>query len=309
MSTDSPARFPYVLLAGFLLALIAVGYLTYETVTLRKALDVKTTEQSETATNLQSTMLVVGELEVENTRLQQTLEELTDELDDTKRDLEREENKNDQFETQIKKLTGTVNTLDKLSKTDEELLQKYSKVYFLNENYIPSKIRQIDKKYILEGKDAQFFHGDALPFLEDMLKAADKDGVNLKVVSAYRSFDHQQELKGEFTTVYGSGANAFSADQGYSEHQLGTTVDLTSPAIGGTYTSFATTDEYAWLLDNAHRFGFTLSYPENNKFYVFEPWHWRFVGTDLARALNRDNAHFYDWDQRKIDTYLISIFD
>ena len=309
MSTEPKARFPYLLLAGFLLALAAAGYFAYEMVTLQENLDAKSLEQTETASTLASTQLALGDLEADNAQLQQTIEALTDDLEDTKSDLEREEEKNDQFEGQIKDLTGAVNTLDKLSKTDEELLQKYSKVYFLNENYIPSKVRQIDKEFILEGKDAQFFHGEALPFLEDMLEAAAADNVDHKVVSAYRSFDHQQELKGEFTTVYGSGANAFSADQGYSEHQLGTTVDLTSPEIGGTYTSFASTEAYVWLTENAHRFGFTLSYPENNSFYIFEPWHWRFVGTDLARALERDDAHFYDWDQRKIDTYLISIFD
>lgn len=310
MSTEPHSRLPYLLLVVcFLVALGAAIYFAYEMVTLQKNLDAKSFEQTETAANLAATRLAHGELEAEHARLLQTLEELTDDLEDTKRDLEREEEKNDQFEGQIKNLTGAVNTLDKLSKTDEELLQKYSKVYFLNENYIPSRVRQIDKEFILEGKDAQFFHGEALPFLEDMLEAAAKDNIDLKVVSAYRSFDHQQQLKGEYTTVYGTGANTFSADQGYSEHQLGTTVDLTSPAIGGTYTSFSGTEEYQWLIENAHRFGFTLSYPENNTFYIFEPWHWRFVGTDLARALERDNAHFYDWDQRKIDTYLISIFD
>ena len=53
----------------------------------------------------------------------------------------------------------------------------------------------------------------------------------------------------------------------------------------------------------------SFSYPENNTFYDFEPWHWRFVGTDLARDLRRDGVEFYEWDQRKIDEYLISIFD
>jgi zinc D-Ala-D-Ala carboxypeptidase len=142
-----------------------------------------------------------------------------------------------------------------------------------------------------------------------MLDDAAEDGIDLKVVSAYRSFDEQDDLKGQYTQLYGSGANTFSADQGYSEHQLGTTLDLTTPTIGGAYTSFATTEAFAWLRANAYKYGFILSYPENNTFYVYEPWHWRFVGEDLARDLHRADAHFYDWDQRKIDEYLISIFD
>ncbi|NIQ05864.1 MAG: M15 family metallopeptidase, partial [Candidatus Korarchaeota archaeon] len=80
--------------------------------------------------------------------------------------------------------------------------------------------------------------------------------------------------------------------QGYSEHQLGTTVDLTTTEIGGPYESFAGTEAYEWLQKHAHRYGFILSYPEENEFYIFEPWHWRFVGTDLARDLERHDETF-----------------
>lgn len=241
--------------------------------------------------------------------LQSTLDLTAEDLADLEDDYRRERDKNQEFEDQLKDLGALVGDLDKLSKTDEELLQKYSKVYFLNENYIPSKLREIPSKYILENRNAQFFHGDALSFLEDMLDEAADDDIDLKVLSAYRSFDAQTQLKGDYTQTYGSGANAFSADQGYSEHQLGTTIDLSTTQVAGPYLSFANTEAFAWLEKNAYKFGFTLSYPKDNSFYVFEPWHWRFVGTDLARDLNRANAHFYDWDQRKIDTYLISIFD
>lgn len=233
----------------------------------------------------------------------------SEELEDIEHDLRREKNRNEEFEDQIKEISGTVGVLDKLSKTDKELLQKYSRTYFLNENFIPLKLTKIDDKYVLAGKKEQYFHGNALEFLEDLLNEAKEDGIELKIVSAYRSFDEQVELKGQYTQVYGSGANSFSADQGYSEHQLGTTVDLTDPITGGTYTSFTTTEAYTWLLDNAYKYGFILSYPQENGFYIFEPWHWRFVGRDLARDLHEDNAHFHDWDQRKLNEYLVKIFD
>lgn len=245
-----------------------------------------------------------------------TIEDLTDRLtrtaealDELQDDYKKEKNKNEEFEDQLTDLGDLVGDLDKLSKTDKELLAKYSKVYFLNENYTPTKLRQIDDGYILPGRDVQFFQGDALSFLEEMLDDAAEDGVDLKIISAYRSFDVQTQLKGQYTVTYGSGANAFSADQGYSEHQLGTTVDLTVASIGGAYTSFKDTEAYQWLQKNAYRYGFIESYPEGNSYYVYEPWHWRFVGTDLARDLHRDGAHFYDWDQREIDTYLIKLFD
>jgi D-alanyl-D-alanine carboxypeptidase len=232
-----------------------------------------------------------------------------EELLDIKSDLREEKNKNDDFEDQIEAISGTIGVLDKLSKTDKELLQKYSRTYFLNENFIPMKLSEINKKYILAGRKDQYFHGNAIEFLTDMLNDAAKDGIDLKVISAYRSFDEQAELKGQFTQVYGSGSNAFSADQGYSEHQLGTTLDLTDEATGGTFLTFEQTEAFKWLEKNAYKYGFILSYPDGNSFYVYEPWHWRFVGRDLAGDLRRANATFYDWDQRKIDEYLVTIFD
>lgn len=244
----------------------------------------------------------IGELQTELTDLRENLEDLADSYRD-------EQNRNSDFEDQIRSLSGTLGDLDKLAKTDKELLAKYSKVYFLNENYTPAKIKQIDQKYILDGKKDMYFQTAAIGHLEDLLKAAAKDDIDLKIVSAYRSFDEQVDVKGQFTQVYGTGANAFSADQGYSEHQLGTTVDLTTPTIGGTYPSFAETDAYKWLLKNAYKYGFILSYPEDNNFYVFEPWHWRFVGTELARDLDRKNISFYEMDQRDIDKYLLNFFD
>lgn len=245
-----------------------------------------------------------------------TIASLTRELNAIKKqygllsnDYSGELDRNNNFEQQIKKIGKTVGVLDKLSKTDQELLQKYSKVYFLNEHYVPEKLASINNDYVYtEGKNLQL-HSKAMPYYNDLVQAAKADGVDLWAVSAYRSFEAQAQLKGAYTTTYGSGANTFSADQGYSEHQLGTTVDFTTKGLSGGLSGFQNTPAYTWLKANAYKYGFVLSYPEGNKYYVFEPWHWRFVGEKLARDLHKDNAHFYDWDQRKIDGYLVNIFD
>lgn len=297
---------PHVL--GVIL-LILVGVLVYqnynqseEILMLQEDRNRFLNESNQRQSALTEANKTIAELEEEMKELKEDLEDLADDYRD-------ERNRNEDFEDQIRDLAGTLGELDKLAKTDEELLQKYSKVYFLNENYIPERLEEIDDKYILSGKKDQYFHALAIDKLEDLLKAADRAGHDLKVVSAYRSFDEQNQLKGQYTQVYGSGANAFSADQGFSEHQLGTTVDLTVEEVGGTYNSFAETEAYEWLVDNAHKYGFVLSYPEGNSFYVFEPWHWRYVGEDLARDLERQNKTFYELDQREIDKYLLTIFD
>ena len=220
-----------------------------------------------------------------------------------------EQAKNQEFEDQINDIADTVGVLEKLKNTDPELLQKYSKVYFLNEHYIPSALTEIDSKYVLSYKD-QWIHKQTWRFLEDMIEDAKDDKIDLRVVSGYRTFDEQQDLKGNYVVVYGEGtANQFSAEQGYSEHQLGTTVDFTTPELGQDFSGFAQTKAYEWLQKNAYKYGFVLSYPENNSYYQYEPWHWRFVGKDLARRLDRDNKNFYDMEQRDINEYLVSLFD
>lgn len=241
--------------------------------------------------------------------LETTISDIQEDLEDLADDYHDEKDRNEEFEDQIKYLAGTLGDLDKLANTDEELLRKYSKVAFLNENYIPERLKEIDEDYVLDGKGDQYFLSKAMEHLEDMLDAAEDDGMDIKIVSAYRSFDEQNELKGQFTQIYGEGANAFSADQGFSEHQLGTTLDLTTPSVGGTYNSFADTPEYQWLLDNGHKYGFILSYHEGNDYYIFEPWHWRFVSIELARDLERKDDIFYDLEQRDIDKYLLEFFD
>ena len=110
------------------------------------------------------------------------IEDIKDDLDDLADDYRDEKNRNEDFEDQIRGLSGTLGDLDKLSKLDEELLQKYSKVYFLNENFIPEKLKQIRDKYVLDGKDVQFFHAHAIDPLEDMFKAAARDDIDLKVI-------------------------------------------------------------------------------------------------------------------------------
>lgn len=220
-----------------------------------------------------------------------------------------EKERNDAFEDRISEISGTVGKLDKLARTDPELLQKYSKIYFLNENFVPSGLVQIPPVWTY-GAQEEYFHKEVWPHLLSLLEAAEEDGVDLRIVSAYRSFETQAILKGGYTVRYGSGANAFSADQGYSEHQLGTTLDFTTESLGAGWTSsFDDSDGFEWLMENAHKYGFILSYPSSNSYYVYEPWHWRYVSEKLARDMHEDGKDFYDLDQRTLDEYLIDFFD
>lgn len=214
------------------------------------------------------------------------------------------------LEAEKTELAGTVDTLKKLTTLDPELLKKYSKVYFLNEHYVPTSLIDISEKYVSGAGRKLQFHGDAWPYLQDLLDDSTADGVALRIQSAYRSYGTQASLKAAYKVTYGTtAANRFSAEQGYSEHQLGTTVDFSTAKSASLTTTFDTTPESKWLVANAYKYGFVISYPKNNKYYVYEPWHWRFVGVALATKLHDDKTFLYDVDQRTIDEYLLQIFD
>lgn len=236
---------------------------------------------------------------------------LSDTLSGAQKNIDAVTSKVGGVEKTVGSISGTVETLEKLSQTDKEFLKKYSKVYFLNENYVPAHLIGMPTDYSYSSQRIEQFLAEAWPFLKNLIDAAKADGHELYVKSAYRSFAEQQLIKSSYSIIYGAGtANAFSADQGYSEHQLGTTVDFITTGFDGRLTTdFDQTDEYGWLKDNAHKFGFALSYPQENNYYIYEPWHWRFVGVKLATYLYNNNLNFYDMDQREIDAYLAGIFD
>ncbi len=213
-----------------------------------------------------------------------------------------------QMRTMIEAASKTIDDIKKLEEADEELLAKYSKVYFLNEHYVPDTLSYIPSEFVMSEQYLQI-KSEVAPFLIDMLNAMESQGLNPRIVSAYRSYGYQEQLKHNHSVTYGTTiSNQFVADQGYSEHQLGTTVDISNTTHGGDLEAFKDTPEYAWLRAHAHEYGFVLSYPKENTYYAFEPWHWRFVGTALAGDLHEANAHFYDWAQRDINAYRLEMF-
>lgn len=262
------------------------------------------------ATYMQTTASTTDALNLTIKTIEQNLSQATDANRNLTTTLSQEQDRAAAFQKEIDALRGSVGTINKLLKTDPELLQKYSKVFFLNEHYVPASLADIDSRYLFDTKKIQKIHTGVIPYFNKMIADAQTEGVTLLVKSAYRSFYDQVSLKSTYTVVYGAGtANKFSADQGYSEHQLGTTIDFTTPELKGQLTGFEKTKAYTWLQENAHRYGFVISYPKNNTYYVYEPWHWRFIGIDLANKLHNEQKNFYDADQRTIDEYLISIFN
>lgn len=135
---------------------------------------------------------------------------------------------------------------------------------------------------------------EPLARLIDDMKA---DGLQPTIISGYRSYAAQAIAWNKWLQKEPERAAIISAPPGYSEHQLGTTIDFGSPELPELvnqegiefHTYFYMTGEGMWLAENAHKYGFTLSYPreafELTGFY-YEPWHYRYVGVELATQLH-----------------------
>ena len=112
-----------------------------------------------------------------------------------------------------------------------------------------------------------------------MREQAQDEGITLQVVSAYRSAEYQAEViqralnNGELIEHILKKVAA----PGYSEHQSGCALDLTTPGFKAVEEEFEKSEAFAWLSKHAEHHGFSLSYPRDNPYgVIYEPWHWRF---------------------------------
>jgi D-alanyl-D-alanine carboxypeptidase len=141
--------------------------------------------------------------------------------------------------------------------------------------------------------------------LAAMAAAARAAGRPIQVVSAHRSYAAQATIFNDNVARYGYDyAVRRSARPGHSEHQLGTTLDVTHAggAIPWSYADWATHPTGAWMRDNAWRYGFLMSYPkgaETRVCYDYEPWHYRYVGRQLAAQVRESGLTLREWIWRR----------
>jgi LAS superfamily LD-carboxypeptidase LdcB len=147
----------------------------------------------------------------------------------------------------------------------------------------PSEVREIILQPLVE-------------MISDMLE----EGLQPWILSGYRSYAAQAISWDKWNRLYPDTAAIVSAQPGHSEHQLGTVIDFGSPELRGIvgdpdvefHTYFYKTSEGEWLAENAHNYGFTISFTieafETTGFY-YEPWHFRYVGKEMAQFLRDQN--------------------
>lgn len=168
------------------------------------------------------------------------------------------------------------------------LVNKYNK---LPDNFEASDLVSLNKDY---SPNERKMKKEAAEAMVKMIDAAKKDNINLFVVSGYRTEKQQETLFNNSNEKNGlEHALLYSAKKGHSEHQTGYAADLNS-----VDESFKDTNEYKWLNQNAFKYGFIERYKKDKEFitgYGYEPWHYRYVGIDIATKIYTENITFEEY--------------
>lgn len=165
---------------------------------------------------------------------------------------------------------------------------------FVNKKYPLSPKKYAPKTVAVKGTNVRLKSSAATAYSK-MVKAAAKDGVHIRAVSGYRSYARQAELYNYYARIYGqSYASKISAVPGTSEHQTGLAIDVGNRnSECGLQACFANTPVGKWVAKNAHKYGFILRYPKGQESvtgYSYEPWHFRYLGTSLAKSYKNSGA-------------------
>ena len=165
----------------------------------------------------------------------------------------------------------------------------------LDKNYIPNDLIATDENEnnfhnFVDPTLKPMISKSILPYFLELQKAAKEDGFNIIIDSGYRSYQYQQDVWNHNLNKIGLEETTRKvAPPGASEHQTGLTFDV-AYIIDGVFVDKIDDSmrETKWLFDNAYKFGFILRYPKGKEEitgYSYEPWHYRFVGKELAKKL------------------------
>ncbi|MCL1973759.1 MAG: M15 family metallopeptidase [Bacteroidetes bacterium] len=165
-----------------------------------------------------------------------------------------------------------------------------NKTYRLPEGFVPQNLERADTKLRCE-RENMFLNSTALDYLEQMFTAAKKEGIDLIFFDGWREESLQRTYYVNKIAEKGhSLATTLVAPPRGSEHELGLAADILSTAHRMRDGHFALTATGKWLIANCWKYGFILRYPQNKieiTRFLFEPWHYRFVGIDEAAKITQ----------------------
>ena len=171
------------------------------------------------------------------------------------------------------------------------LVNKYN---YLDENYDPEDLKAVPLTYAFSGKKLK---EEAYEAFINMASAAKKEGLTLLANSAYRDYEYQNKLYKDYMNNHGQAwADSYAARPGYSEHQTGLVVDVST--LKNTMDDFEETDEFKWISQHCYEYGFILRYPKNKEYltgYNYESWHYRYVGVKVAKEIQELGITFDEY--------------
>lgn len=179
------------------------------------------------------------------------------------------------------KTSGCVQS--KLQERSIYFLQVINDTVALPSNFVPKDLVNVTPHMKTWVQTPVCMTRDTATQLYRMMEDMSVQKLHLAVVSAYRSYGEQNGMFKNGAKTLNSGEFDRVAPAGQSEHQLGTAVDVSSLTKSGV--AFATSSESLWLQENAHKYGFVISYTDGNQDktgYMYEPWHIRYIGVDNA---------------------------
>lgn len=175
-----------------------------------------------------------------------------------------------------------------VSRNGNDLLVLVNKEYKLPSTFVPSGLVRVTDKVIRNG-DKYYLRSILINDLKNLVATAKADGVDLSIISAYRSYATQTSTYNYWIQYNGGktdAADKISARPGHSQHQLGTAIDFSSKEVSDNIgTRFNNTKASAWLQKNAYKYGFVISFPsgyERITGYSYESWHYRYIGIENA---------------------------
>lgn len=135
---------------------------------------------------------------------------------------------------------------------------------------------------------------EAMDAFYDMQAAAASEGISLWILSSYRSYDDQEVIYNRYVAQDGKeAADTYSSRPGHSDHQTGYTFDLNSLEQDFQYDPAG-----QWLDKNCYKYGFIIRYPngkEGSTGYIYEPWHVRYIGVDLATKVTQSGLSLEEY--------------
>ena len=188
---------------------------------------------------------------------------------------------------------------DSYSDTVEEtnpdsLTALVSKHRYVNEDYIPSDLVDMSDDYANNYYRQLQLRSEAYEWFKKMVDDAKADDIKFYAESGHRSFKFQRTLYNNYVNNYGySKASMYAARPGFSEHELGTAVD-----IANIYTIEEDDPEYIWIRKNGYKYGYIFRYTEKWQDltgFAPESWHIRYVGVDVATTMHNENISFEEY--------------